>query len=100
MNDTLAVAKELPRFGVPARFVWGVANQFQKVQFGERLARDLGAALRRIESGKHFTPEDHPGVVAEEITSTWSWCLADDSQRCAYVRHRRTYKVVAQASAR
>jgi len=25
--------------------------------------------VRRIEGGKHFTPEDHPGVIAEEIRS-------------------------------
>jgi pimeloyl-ACP methyl ester carboxylesterase len=24
----------------------------------------LGTTLRRIEGGKHFTPEDHPEVIA------------------------------------
>jgi pimeloyl-ACP methyl ester carboxylesterase len=66
-QDTLQVADGLPRLGLPARMVWGAADQFQKVRFGERLAQDLGTVLRRIPDGRHFTPEDHPGVVAEAI---------------------------------
>jgi pimeloyl-ACP methyl ester carboxylesterase len=30
-------------------------------------ARDLEAPLRRIPGAKHFTSEDHPEIVAEEI---------------------------------
>ena len=41
-------------------------TKFQKLEYGERLARDLRAPLRRIPGGKHFTPEDHPDVIAEE----------------------------------
>jgi pimeloyl-ACP methyl ester carboxylesterase len=67
VRDTLAVAGDLPRLDVPARLVWGAADQFQKVEYGERFARDLRAPLRRIEGAKHFTPEDHPDMVAEEI---------------------------------
>lgn len=70
VDDTLRVAPELPRLrGVPARVIWGAADPFQKVAYGERLARDLGTALERIEGGKHFTPEDHPGVIADAITA-------------------------------
>ena len=69
VRDTLAVQDRLPSLEVPARIVWGVADPFQKVAYGERFARDLGTAVRRIEGGKHFTPEDHPDVVAEEIRS-------------------------------
>jgi pimeloyl-ACP methyl ester carboxylesterase len=68
VQDTLAVQDALPTLGVPARIVWGVADPFQKVEYGERLARDLGTTVRRIEGGKHFTPEDHPEVIAEAIT--------------------------------
>ncbi|MEC5325318.1 MULTISPECIES: alpha/beta fold hydrolase [unclassified Aurantimonas] len=67
VRDTLAVADDLTRLGVPARVVWGEADQFQKLEYGERFARDLKAPLRRIEGGKHFTPEDHPEIIAEEI---------------------------------
>jgi pimeloyl-ACP methyl ester carboxylesterase len=35
--------------------------------YGERFARDLGARLERIEGGKHFTPEDHPDVIARAV---------------------------------
>jgi len=69
VRDTLAVQNALPSLGVPARIVWGVADLFQKVEYGERFARDLGTTVRRIEGGRHFTPEDHPDVIAEEITS-------------------------------
>jgi pimeloyl-ACP methyl ester carboxylesterase len=67
VDDTLAVADQIPTLTMPARIVWGVADQFQKVKYGERFARDLGVTLRRIDGGKHFTPEDHPDVIAEEI---------------------------------
>lgn len=65
VSDTLAVAPELPRLrGIPARVIWGDADQFQKVEYGDRFARDLGTTLERIEGGKHFTPEDHPDRIA------------------------------------
>jgi pimeloyl-ACP methyl ester carboxylesterase len=69
VQDTIAVQDRLPSLKVPARIVWGVADQFQKMEYGERFARDLGTTARRIEGGKHFTPEDHPDVIAEEIRS-------------------------------
>lgn len=67
VRDTQAVAPALPCLNVPARLCWGAADQFQKIGYGERLARDLSAPLRRIEGGKHFTPEDHPDIIADEI---------------------------------
>lgn len=67
VQDTLAVAAELPALGIPARIAWGDADQFQKIEYGERFARDLAAPLRRIEGGKHFTPEDHADVLAQEL---------------------------------
>ena len=65
--DTLAVRDQLPRLDLPARVVWGVADQFQKARYGERFARDLGTTLQRIPGGKHFTPEDHPEVLATAL---------------------------------
>ncbi len=67
MNDTLALANEVPRLRVPARIVRGAANQFRKFSYGERLARDRHTPLARIEGGKHFTPEDRPNIFAEEV---------------------------------
>lgn len=43
--DTLAVADTLATRGVPARVVWGAADRFQKLRYGERLAADLAAPL-------------------------------------------------------
>lgn len=65
----IAVSGTRYDLNVPARIVWGVADPFQKLEYGERFARDLGTTVRRIEGGKHFTPEDHPDVIAEEIRS-------------------------------
>jgi pimeloyl-ACP methyl ester carboxylesterase len=67
VHDTLAVRDDLPKLNVPARVVWGEADFFQKVRFGEFFARDLGTTLERIPGGKHFTPEDHPDVIARAV---------------------------------
>ena len=67
VHDTLAISDELRHTNVPARVAWGDADQFQKLEYGKRLAEDLGASLCRIQGGKHFTPEDHPDIIADEI---------------------------------
>ncbi len=70
VNDTLAVADQIPSLaGKPVRIMWGVADHFQKAEYGERFARDLGVTMRRIDGGKPFTPEDHPNVIVDEIRS-------------------------------
>lgn len=66
-SDTMAIAGQLPALGLPAAVVWGDADRFQKIEYGERLAADLGAQFTRIGGGKHFTPEDHPAEVAAAI---------------------------------
>lgn len=67
VRDTRTIAPELPKLRLPARVVWGAADQFQTIEYGLRLARDLSAPLHRIEGGKHFTPEDHPDIIAAQI---------------------------------
>lgn len=69
VRDTLAVAGQLSSLDRPARVVWGLADQFQKATYGERLARDLGTRPIAIRGGKHFTPEDHPAVIADAIAA-------------------------------
>lgn len=71
-GDTLEVANQLHTLQLPARVVWGDADRFQKVAYGERLASDLGTTLIRIRGGKHFTPEDHPREIAEAINDLTS----------------------------
>lgn len=67
VQDTLAVADQLPTLGLPARVIWGDADQFQKVAYGRRLADDLDTVLQPIRGGKHFTPEDHPEAIADAV---------------------------------
>lgn len=67
VRDTLDIVEQLRKLAVPARVVWGDADQFQKIEYGERFARDLNAPLYRIPGGKHFTPEDYPELVADAI---------------------------------
>lgn len=66
-GDTLAVADALLRIEVPARIVWGAADPFQPLEYGERLAHDLRAPLRTVSGARHFVPEDHPEAVAEAV---------------------------------
>jgi len=67
VRDTLAVADRIPHLDAPARIVWGAADRFQKIGYGYRLAYELGAPIERVESGKHFTPEDHPEAVSAAV---------------------------------
>lgn len=67
--DTLTIADSLDSLGLPARVVWGEADAFQKLEYGRRLAADLGAELTRLRGGKHFTPEDHPEAIAAAVNS-------------------------------
>ncbi|HZY66172.1 MAG TPA: alpha/beta hydrolase [Rubrobacteraceae bacterium] len=69
VQDTLAVSDRIPDLDVPARIVWGAADQFQKIGYGYRLAYELGAPLDRVEGGKHFLPEDHPDRVAATVNA-------------------------------
>lgn len=70
VRDTTRVAGALPGLRhLPARLVWGAADPFQPVGYAERLARDLGAPLERVEGGKHFMPEDHPDAVARAVNA-------------------------------
>ena len=68
VQDTLRIAPRLPELDVPARVVWGAADQFLPLRYGQRLARDLGTEVRPIEGGKHFVPEDHPDEIAEAVS--------------------------------
>ncbi|QPM89817.1 alpha/beta fold hydrolase [Pseudooceanicola algae] len=69
VEDTTSISDQLPSLDIPSRVVWGTADEFQELKYGERLAADLRAPLKRIEGGKHFTPEDHPEVIAAEINA-------------------------------
>lgn len=69
VRDTTSISASLPDLGIPARIVWGAADQFLPIGYGYRLAYDLRAPLDRIEGGRHFVPEDHPDRVAHAVNS-------------------------------
>lgn len=58
--DTLEVADRLRELQVPARVVWGSADQFQQLPYGQRLAWDLRTEVQRIEGGRLLTPRGPP----------------------------------------
>jgi hypothetical protein len=75
VDDTLAIADQIPNLDVPARLVWGAADRFQKIGYGYRLAYELGASIERIEGAKHFVPEDYPEqVAAYHLDTVWQAC--------------------------
>ena len=67
VRDTLGVTDRLAGLNLPARVVWGAADKFQDISYGERLAHDLGTRPDRIDGGRHFVPEDHPDRVATAV---------------------------------
>lgn len=83
VRDTLEVADQLRQLHVPAMVVWGADDQFQKLRYGERFASDLQAHLRRIPGGQHFTPEDHPEIVAEAIQQVLDEAIASETTKGA-----------------
>ena len=68
-RDTLEISHHIPELDVPARLVWGAADQFLEIGYGYRLAYELGAQIERVEGGKHFVPEDHPERVAAAVNA-------------------------------
>lgn len=65
-RDTQALAGKLSVIGGVKRVVWSDADPLEFAT-GERLAEELGAPLIRIPKGRHFSPEDHPDVIARAI---------------------------------
>lgn len=66
-RETAATGPQLRRLHRPARLIWGAADRYQRIQLGYRLANDLGAPIDRIDSGRHFVPEEHPDRLAAGI---------------------------------
>ncbi|MFN7143222.1 MAG: alpha/beta fold hydrolase [Myxococcota bacterium] len=66
--QTRDVSPAMHSLGVPSRVVWGARDPLG-MDSGERLARVLEAPLDVLPAACHFTPEDHPEVVASAITA-------------------------------
>lgn len=68
VEDTISVQDDLPQLSDrPARVVWGAADRFQKLPYGQRMSEDLKCELEIIPGGKHFVPEDEPEILARAI---------------------------------
>lgn len=65
--DTLQVSDHLSTLDLPAHIVWGAADPFLDLSWGERLASDLSAPIDIISAGKHFVPEDHPMHIVAAV---------------------------------
>jgi len=69
-NLTTEVTHLLPRVNAPTLVLWGEADVFQLVKYGERLAWDIpGARLVRIKNARHFVMLDQPDQVAEHVSA-------------------------------
>lgn len=65
---TAEIAAQVEALDVPALVLWGRHDPFQKLVYGERLARSMRKArLEVCEDGGHFLPEDRPDWVAGQI---------------------------------
>lgn len=67
--DLLDISTRLGDFGKPVRIVWGNADRFFKLAFGQRLREAFGdnAELVEVDGGRTFIPLDEPERVANEI---------------------------------
>lgn len=67
-GPTELVASLLPTLALPVAVIWGAQDPFLKLEYGERLARDIpGADLTVIERASHFSPVDAPDEVADAL---------------------------------
>lgn len=65
---TADIAAQIEALDIPTLILWGQHDAFQKLAYGERLAKAMRKArLAVCEDGGHFLPEDRPGWVAEQI---------------------------------
>lgn len=69
-NLTTEITPLLPRLDIPALILWGEDDLFQRIEYGERLARDIpNAQLVRIADARHFVMLDQPEQVQQEVSA-------------------------------
>jgi 2-hydroxymuconate-semialdehyde hydrolase len=68
-SETAALASRLKDIIAPTAIVWGENDPFLAVGMGHRLQQAIpGATLDVVPGGRHFTPEEAAGRVAEAVT--------------------------------
>jgi pimeloyl-ACP methyl ester carboxylesterase len=63
-EDLTSVMDRVERLDVPTLIIWGAADPYQDVRYGERLARAMRRARLVVEEAGHFIQEDRPEEVA------------------------------------
>ncbi len=64
-RDLLIRAAEIERLSLPVLILWGEADDYQDVKYGQRLADRLHASrLVVLKDAGHFLPEDQPEEIA------------------------------------
>lgn len=65
-KDTASLEGKLSRIKIPAKVIWGELDRLD-TESGRKLADQLGVEMAIIPGAKHFTPEDHPDVIAAAV---------------------------------
>jgi 2-hydroxymuconate-semialdehyde hydrolase len=63
-EDLTSVMDRVEGLDVPTLIIWGAADPYQDVQYGERLAGAMRRARLVVEDAGHFIQEDRPKEVA------------------------------------
>jgi 2-hydroxymuconate-semialdehyde hydrolase len=63
-EDLTSVMDRVERLDVPTLIIWGAADPYQDVRYGERLAGAMRRARLVVEEAGHFIQEDRPEEVA------------------------------------
>jgi pimeloyl-ACP methyl ester carboxylesterase len=67
-NHTMSLVDRHCDIRAPTLVLWGVHDPWQKIDDGERLAREIpDARLVRLETASHWLQQDEPEVFAREI---------------------------------
>lgn len=65
---TEAIVDHQKRLAMPVRIIWGEADEWQPLAYGERLRDDIAtASLVTIPEAGHFVMEDAPERVSQEV---------------------------------
>lgn len=69
-RETRVMSQRLTEISAPTSVIWGAGDPFLSLKLGRRLAAAIpGATLKVVPGVRHFTPEDAPRPVADEIAA-------------------------------
>ncbi len=69
-NHTMALVDRHKDIAAPTLVLWGVRDPWQRIEDGERLAREIpDARLVRLENASHWLQQDAPAAFAREIAA-------------------------------